>query len=84
MKSTTQAQRQQVLNTTQESTTQARMSAPDTSSSTLRQGDLAQKLLAIQQEKNRAIEDMKIAVLEAKYTAEVKRVEENAKRKLEQ
>jgi hypothetical protein len=60
------------------------MSAPDTSSSTLRQGDLAQKLLAIQQEKNRAIEDMKIAVLEAKYTAEVKRVEENAKRKLEQ
>jgi hypothetical protein len=56
------------------------MSAPDTSSSTLRQGDLARKLLAIQQEKNRAIEDRKIAVLEAKYTTEVKRVEENAKK----
>jgi hypothetical protein len=36
---------------------QARMSAPETSSSTLMQGELAQKLLAIQQEKNRAIDD---------------------------
>jgi membrane protein involved in colicin uptake len=66
------------------SSVQARMSAPETSSSTPRQGELAQKLLAMQQEKNRAIEDRKIAVLEAKYTAEVKRAEENAKRKLEQ
>jgi hypothetical protein len=38
----------------------------------------------MQQEKNKAIEDRKIDVLEAKYTAEVKRAEANAKRKLEQ
>jgi hypothetical protein len=63
---------------------QARMTAPEIGLSTMRQGELAQKLLAMQQEKNKAIEDMKIVVLEAKYTTEVQRAEANAKRKLEQ
>jgi membrane protein involved in colicin uptake len=62
----------------------ARMTSPEIGLSTMRQGELAQKLLAMQQEKNKAIEDMKIVVLEAKYTTEVQRAQANAKRKLEQ
>jgi hypothetical protein len=52
---------------------QARMTTPEIGPSTMRQGELAQKLLAMQQQKNKAIEDRKIVVLEAKYTTEVQR-----------
>jgi hypothetical protein len=41
--------------------------------STTRQGELAKRLLAMQREKNKAMEDGKIAILEAKYTARTKR-----------
>ncbi|KAM0913679.1 hypothetical protein ACQ4PT_012023 [Festuca glaucescens] len=54
------------------------------SSTTLRQGELAQKLLAMQQQKNKAMEDRKLAILEAKYEAQVKKIEEAAKRRAEQ
>jgi membrane protein involved in colicin uptake len=64
---------QELLNTT---------SQPSTS--TIRQGELAQRLLQMQQEKNKANEDRKIAILEAKYEAEVKKAEEQAKKRLEQ
>jgi hypothetical protein len=47
------------------------------------QGTLAQKFLAMQKEKNKAIEDQKIDVLEAKYAAQVKKAEEQAHNKLE-
>ena len=57
---------------------------PTNMPNTLRQGALALKLLQMQKDKNKAIEDKKIDVLEAKYAAEVKKAEENAKRKLEQ
>jgi membrane protein involved in colicin uptake len=53
------------------------------SSSTIRQGDLAQKLLQMQQEKNKANEDRKIALLEAKYAADLKKAEEASKKRLE-
>jgi Pyruvate/2-oxoacid:ferredoxin oxidoreductase gamma subunit len=62
---------------------QARMTAPDPRANTVMQGTLAQKFLAMQKEKNKAIEDQKIAVLEAKYAAQVKKAEEQAHNKLE-
>ncbi|KAM0832494.1 hypothetical protein ACQ4PT_064865 [Festuca glaucescens] len=49
-----------------------------------RQGELAQRLLQMQQEKTKANEERKIAILEAKYAAEVKKAEGAAKKKLEQ
>jgi membrane protein involved in colicin uptake len=64
---------QELLNTT---------SQPSTS--TIRQGELAQRLLLMQQEKIKANEERKIAILEAKYEAEVKKAEEQAKKRLEQ
>jgi hypothetical protein len=60
------------------------LTQPESSSTTIRQGALAQKLLAMQIEKNKILEDKKIAVLEARYIAELKRAEENAKKKIEQ
>ncbi|KAM0885663.1 hypothetical protein ACQ4PT_030184 [Festuca glaucescens] len=53
-------------------------------STTIRQGELAQRLLQMQQEKTKANEDKKLAILEAKYAADVKKAEEAAKKKLEQ
>jgi membrane protein involved in colicin uptake len=50
----------------------------------IRQGELAQKLLQMQQEKDKANEQRKLALLEAKYQAEVNKAEEKAKKKLEQ
>jgi hypothetical protein len=48
------------------------MLPPQASSSTLRQGVLAQQLLAMQQERNKAQEERKIAILEAKYEAQLR------------
>jgi hypothetical protein len=53
-------------------------------SSTIRQGELAKRLLAMQQEKNNAMEDKNIAILEAKYIARMKKAEEAAAKRLEQ
>jgi hypothetical protein len=53
-------------------------------SSTIRHGELAKRLLAMQQEKNKAMEDKKIAILEAKYTARIKKAEEAAAKRLKQ
>jgi hypothetical protein len=52
-------------------------------SNTLRQGELAYRLLAMQHEKNKTMEDREISILEVKYQAEVKNVEEAAKKRLE-
>lgn len=51
---------------------------------TLSQGELARQLQAMQAKKNKDLEDRKIAILEAKYTASLKRAEENAQKKAEQ
>ena len=53
-------------------------------SSTLRQGDLAQKLEALKQARAHEFEPKIIAVLEARYEAMQKIAEENAKKKKEQ
>jgi colicin import membrane protein len=70
------------------STARENLVTPGTSSqaesSTIRQGELAKRLLAMQQEKNKAMEDMKIAILEAKYTSRIKKAEEAAAKRLEQ
>ena len=62
---------------------QSRLSQSNPAPTTLRQGELAQRLLTMQREKNKAIEATKIAVLEAKYNAEMKKAEETARKKLE-
>jgi membrane protein involved in colicin uptake len=54
------------------------------SSTTIRQGDLAQKLLQMQREKDRANEERKLAILEAKYQEDVKKAEEKTRKKKEQ
>jgi hypothetical protein len=61
---------------------QARMTAPDPRANSVMQGTLAKKLIAMEKEKNKAIKDQKIAVLEAKYAAQVKKAEEQARKKL--
>jgi hypothetical protein len=53
-------------------------------SSKLRQGALAQKLLAMQHEKIKAMEDMIIAIMEARCEAQLKKVEDTTARKIEQ
>jgi hypothetical protein len=53
-------------------------------SNILRQGELAQKLQAMQAEKNKAAEDRKLAILEAKYAARMKKSEEAAAKRIEQ
>lgn len=65
------------------SAAQSRTSAPDPRPNTIMQGALAQKLLAMQKEKNKAIEDQKIAMLEGKYSAQVKKAGDNSLKKLE-
>ena len=55
------------------------LNQPEPSSSTIRQGQLAQQLLAMQQEKNRALEEKKTAILEAKYAANLKKAEDAAR-----
>ncbi|KAM0920132.1 hypothetical protein ACQ4PT_007773 [Festuca glaucescens] len=61
---------------------QAMVNQVQASSSTIRQGELAQKLLAMQNEKDKAVEERKLAILEAKYHAEVKKAEATAKKDL--
>jgi hypothetical protein len=59
-------------------------SSGQASSSTIRQGELASRLLALQAEKNRAMEERKIDILEAQYTARIKKAEEAAVKRAEQ
>jgi hypothetical protein len=54
------------------------------SSSTIRQGELARRLLALQAEKNKAMEDRKTAILEAQYEARIRKAEEAALKRIEQ
>ena len=53
-------------------------SSSSAGSNIIRQGELAQRLQAMQAEKNKAAEDRKIAILEAKYAAKIKKAEEAA------
>ena len=59
-------------------------SSSSAGSNILRQGELAQKLQAMQAEKNKAAEDRKIAILEAKYAGHIKKAEEAAAKRIEQ
>jgi hypothetical protein len=52
-------------------------------SSTIRQGELAQKLQAMQNEKDKAVEERKLAILEAKYQAEVQKAQAAAQKRLQ-
>ena len=65
------------------SAAQSSMSPTEAQPNMLRQGALAQKLIAMKREKNKAIEEQKLAVLEARYAAQVKKAEETARKKLE-
>ncbi|KAM0845257.1 hypothetical protein ACQ4PT_056501 [Festuca glaucescens] len=62
---------------------QATLNQVQASSSTIIQGELAQKLQAMQNEKDKAVEERKLAILEAKYQAEVKKAEAVAKKRFE-
>ncbi|KAK1616468.1 hypothetical protein QYE76_021985 [Lolium multiflorum] len=57
---------------------------PPTPTNTMRQGHLAQKLLALQQEKMKALEEKKQAILEARLAAQVKKAEDAAAKRIEQ
>ncbi|KAM0841635.1 hypothetical protein ACQ4PT_058897 [Festuca glaucescens] len=65
------------------SAAQATLNQVQASSSTIRQGKLAQKLQAMQNEKDKAVEERKLAILEAKYQVEVKKAEAVAKKRFE-
>ncbi|KAM0832338.1 hypothetical protein ACQ4PT_064967 [Festuca glaucescens] len=62
---------------------QATLNQVQASSSTIKQGELAQKLKAMHNEKDKAVEERKLAILEAKYQAEVKKAEAVAKKRFE-
>lgn len=49
----------------------------------LRQGEMAQKLLALQRDKTKAIEDKNLAILEAKLEAQLKKAEDAAQKRIE-
>jgi hypothetical protein len=62
---------------------QATLIQVQASSSTIRQGELAQKLQAMQNEKDKAVEERKLAILEAKYQAEVQKAQAAAQKRLQ-
>lgn len=60
------------------------LNQPHPSTSTIRQGDLAKKMLAMKQQREKELEEKKQAVLGARIEAELKKAEEAARRRHDQ
>ncbi|SPT19112.1 unnamed protein product [Triticum aestivum] len=62
---------------------QAMLNQAQTSTNTIRQGELAKKMLAMKQQRKKELQDRKQAILEARIEAELKKAEEAARRRHE-
>ena len=62
---------------------QAMLNQAQTSTNTIRQGELAKKMLTMKQQREKELEDRKQAILGARIEAELKKAEEAARRRHE-